>query len=398
MAVKLERLLNNMVVRTASQFSLYILDHFWKKEDKLVVFTGLDGKWYTDNSRYLFEHCLRNNPNDLKFVWVTRNQDLIDRMERDPDMAGRFLHQYSPRGIMTLLRAKVVVHAFLTYDLPIIFSRRTTTLQLWHGIPIKAIGIRENKRSPINNRFKRLQMDVQHTYWMASSETDKRTTMLCTGLPEDRVLVTGYPRNDRLVRNGGETSGPPDKLANKVILYAPTWRPEKAASMFPFPDMDMEELERLLEEFDARLLLRGHYRDDLALREGNAGKLGKKGRIMMANRDLVEDVQELLPQVDVLVSDYSGIWVDYLLLDRPMIFVPYDLEEYAKSPGLMYDFNEVTPGPKVSDFQGFMAALRECLRSPARYQEERRQTRKMFHAYEDGRASERIYEIISKHA
>ena len=83
MAVKLERLLNNMVVRTASQFSLYILDHIWKKEDKLVVFTGLDGKWYTDNSRYLFEHCLRNNPNDLKFVWVTRNQDLIDRMERD---------------------------------------------------------------------------------------------------------------------------------------------------------------------------------------------------------------------------------------------------------------------------------------------------------------------------
>ena len=176
-----------------------------------MVFTGLDGMWYTDNSRYLFEHCVRNNPDGLRLIWVTRNQDLIDRMEKDPEMAGRFLYQYSLPGVVALLKAKVVVHAFLTYDLPVIFSRRTVTLQLWHGIPIKAIGIRENKRSPVNNRFKRLQMDVQHTYWMASSETDKRTTVLCTGLPEERVLVTGYPRNDLLARSRGKAAGEGDQ-------------------------------------------------------------------------------------------------------------------------------------------------------------------------------------------
>ena len=167
--------------------------------------------------------------------------------------------------------------------------------------------------------------------------------------------------------------------------------------MFPFPDMDLEELQRLLEEPDACLLLRGHYLDDVTVRDGAGGAEGG-GRVIMANRDTVEDVQELLPFVDVLVSDYSGIWVDYLLLDRPIIFVPYDLEEYSRSPGLMYDFEEVSPGPKVASFQEFAASLRECLRDPSRMGEERLKARRMFHEHEDSKACERLYRIISGNA
>ena len=402
MTIPLKRALRSKGIRLVSLFVLYAFDWVWRKDKDLIVFTGLEGRWYTDNSRYLFERFVKDHSDRYRTIWVTRNEELIEEMNARPGYEGRFVHQYSAQGIAALLSAKVVINCFWTYDLPLLFSRRTTTVQLWHGIPIKAIGLQEKRLAGTGKNFiYQIWMESQYTYWVASSETDKRTTMLCIGLPDDRVIVTGYPRNDTLVR---QKDGPDGKaslkmpcLSKTTILYAPTWRENAVVRIFPFDDIDMTELDALLEEFDAHLLLRGHYVDDVLGRNGEIdyGNLGSE-RVHLANRDLFEDVQELLPHVDVLISDYSGIWVDYLLLERPIIFIPYDLEDYTRQTGLMYDYDEITPGPKVKGFSELTDALRAYLSEPSKDREERMRVKSMFHKYDDGRACERLYEFISK--
>lgn len=402
MPVPLKRLLGSKGVRLVSLFVLYFFDWVWEKDDDLVVFTGLEGRWYTDNSRYLFEDFVRKRSDKLRIVWVTRNDKLIEEMNSKPEYQGRFVHQYSAEGVITLLRARTVINCFWTYDLPLLFSRRTTTVQLWHGIPIKAIGLQEKRFVGRSRKLLyKLWMESQYTYWVASSEADKRTTMLCTELPEDRVIVAGYPRNDTLVRQRDRPDGKALEklpcLSKTTILYAPTWRTKAVVKIFPFENLDLSQLDALLEEFDAHLLLRGHYVDDVRMRNGSIDYDGLSSeRVHLANRDLFDDVQELLPHVDVLISDYSGIWVDYLLLERPIIFIPYDLEDYTKETGLMYDYDEITPGPKVKGFQEFMDALRAYLSEPSKDADERARVKKMFHEHDDGKACERLFEFVSK--
>ena len=61
----------------------------------------------------------------------------------------------------------------------------------------------------------------------------------------------------------------------------------------------------------------------------------------------------LLSSVDVLITDYSGVFVEFLVTDKPMIFLPYDKDEYEADRGFWFDYNQVIPGPQVYDFEDF---------------------------------------------
>ena len=120
-------------------------------------------------------------------------------------------------------------------------------------------------------------------------------------------------------------------------------------------------------------------------------------RIIVVNRDTIGEVQEILPYVDILISDYSGVWVDFLLVDRPIIFVPYDIESYKQEPGLLYDYDMITPGPKVDSFQEFLTAIDVSLGNPEIDSDRRMRIRDMFHKYDDGLAHERIFDLMRRH-
>jgi CDP-glycerol glycerophosphotransferase (TagB/SpsB family) len=96
--------------------------------------------------------------------------------------------------------------------------------------------------------------------------------------------------------------------------------------------------------------------------------------------------------VDVLVTDYSSIYTDFLLLDRPIIFTPVDLEEYEAERGFFFDYgNDVcTPGPKVRNAEDFLAALDAELSGADPYHLTRGASRSLFHKHTSAGASERI--------
>jgi CDP-glycerol glycerophosphotransferase (TagB/SpsB family) len=107
------------------------------------------------------------------------------------------------------------------------------------------------------------------------------------------------------------------------------------------------------------------------------------------------DFYEILNAIDVLITDYSSLYFDYLLLNRPIIFTPVDLDDYRLNKGFMLEpYDEWTPGDKVFDFHSLMQAMTSAIRQPALYEVERKRLSRIIHAYEDGNSTQRVVKLI----
>ena len=394
----MKRIWERKELSLAIRFCFRLLDYIWPKNRNLVVFCGQRDLGYADNSRYLFERFLEVYGGEFEILWVTRIKDMLDDVSIEQKARDRMVYMYSANGILALLRAKTIFFSWGLPDLPgTAFSKRTMTIQLWHGIPIKRIGLL------LKNLSKREASTIMRdycrfTYWICSSKIERNSIALCTGLQIDDVKITGYPRNDYLIEHKDSRDAKMLKrfpfLDKLVLLYAPTYRRNGEIEFFPFDDFEIEKMNALLEEKDAYLILRTHFLDDDSVRDGTDHHPFGSERIVILNRSSVRDIQEILPYVDVLISDYSGIWMDFLLLDRPIVFVPYDLESYEENEGLLYSYHDITPGPKVLRFDEFLRALNTYAANPLEDSDMRCQIKRIFHEFEDGKAYERIYQLI----
>ena len=211
----------------------------------------------------------------------------------------------------------------------------------------------------------------------------------------DDVWVTGTPRNDYLVKPNSELLSAHKYLNKKIILYAPTWREYgNRSSFFPFDDKNLNDLNEYLESKDAYLLLRGH-REEMERISSNYGE-EHFSRILPAHQKIFPDAQQLLVHVDVLVTDYSSIYLDFLLVDKPIVFLPYDLKEYQSYRGFLFDYNSYTPGDKVFTQSEFIASLTISLNNPSVMSDERKRVRDLFHTHQNGDSSKRILAQIFK--
>ena len=96
------------------------------------------------------------------------------------------------------------------------------------------------------------------------------------------------------------------------------------------------------------------------------------------NYDL--DPQLILKYSDLVITDYSSCYTDFLLLDRPVMFFCYDLDEYLDRWELNFDYDYVTPGPKVWNSDQLIAELEKILQGNDEYEEERQRVKRVFYS------------------
>ena len=242
-----------------------------------------------------------------------------------------------------------------------------TYVQTWHGTPLKRIGIdvvettetAMNGKDEIDQRYRIEARKI--TRFLSAAPFTTRCFASAFGVPEAKVdtlfLEAGNPRNDQLtnatdadVKAAREKLGiPPDK---KVVLYAPTWRDDQHSSRSGYvyrQPLDLDALRRALGD-DWVVLFRAHYlvtnSFDLAAHEG-----------FVLDVSGVDEINEVCLASDLLVTDYSSIYFDYGLLDRPMIFFMYDLDRYANALRGFYLPVDSVPGPIVRTQDELVAAL-----------------------------------------
>ena len=374
--------------------SYYLLEKLVSKDKRIALFFMTE-KYYYDNSKYLFEHMRQKD--DFRSILFTANKSLYAVLQEK--FPCEVVYAWSFKGLFLFLRTRNVIISYGISAAPFspyyLHEKYKHVIYLGHGIPMKKMGLQTKAWQKYGKRYQ-LQ---KYSYMAACSPLEQVLHGAGFNIDINYVWVSGLPRNDYLLsaNNDKALTAKYPYLNQKVILYAPTWREEtQSAEFFPFQDFDSDQLDAFLEKEQAYILLRGHKEDikrDDALSRFDVSKMK---RVIKADQDLFPDVYELLPYVDVLVSDYSSIWIDYLLLDRPIIFVPYDLEDYKKTKGLFLEFEKNTPGFKSNSYKEFEYQIETYLNKPQEHADWRKDIRDMYHAYQDGNSSERVYQLIKE--
>jgi CDP-glycerol glycerophosphotransferase (TagB/SpsB family) len=304
----------------------------------------------------------------------------------------------SPGGFALCLRAGVVFtdHALI----PGLTARRRWCVNLWHGVPIKAIRYFCPQYFPagyLQEQSRSINLLI------SSSDMDQAAMSAGFHLPMEQVAVTGLPRNDLLINperflpllphlERERTALTLLKKGRRLVLYAPTYR-GTSQQQNPVTTITVED-EQLL----AAVLLRQHA--VLGVRAHNFSaqpmfaSLLERGLVVNLPQQEYSNTNLLLEQVDLLVTDYSSIWVDFLLKQRPVLGLCPDLAEYTRERGFLYRLEQVFPGPIVSTIQALATELEQLLGSDFQPDNRYRRTKQLFHAYSDGGNTGRVIDAV----
>ncbi|MBI2642067.1 MAG: CDP-glycerol glycerophosphotransferase family protein, partial [Candidatus Wildermuthbacteria bacterium] len=293
-------------------------------------------------------------------------------------------------------------------------------VMMWHGIPLKKIERDIKKGESVDAKvqqskgFARFMVGVllpwvfrKPDYITTTSPIFQDIFASAFKVRKEQVFMAGFPKNDVYFANipGAEIGVDKETLSKlrelkkpgsqfKTVLYAPTWRDTGGDSFFEKPD-DLKALDDFLFEGHLFFFLKLH---PLAQKSALAVLPGAEYRnIVFVDPD--SDADPLLPFVDILVTDYSGIYFEFLLLDKPVVFFPFDYEKYVtRDRELYFNYEEATPGPRVSTFPDLLEALRKTSHGWDEYGVLREKVRNMCYQYRQGNAADRVSELLEQKA
>ncbi|MFX1393998.1 MAG: CDP-glycerol glycerophosphotransferase family protein [Promethearchaeota archaeon] len=368
-------------------FSLIISKFYDNKvNENLIAFGSTNGNAFTGNSKELFLYLNKNS--NYHCVWFTSSDSILN------DLRKKGYHAESNRKIIKPVKIlKAAKYIFITHGfgdvLLVDFSPDTTVVHLDHGSALKLIGY--GLKTSFLNVFQR----KVHEYWnkrisylTVCSEETKRIKKFSYDLPPERVVITGYPRNRVLEENLIEYQNNIRKKisienSEEILLYAPTFRDYPIQS--PLNDKFLKNLDDFLIRENKILLYKPHPFED---------KISLKKYTNIRSIDPNVDIMDLLLIADVLITDYSGVFFDYLLTLKPILFYPYDLEKYTDARDFFYDYQSLVPGPIVRTEEQLISKLGAIQEWAQQYLEARIKARDKFNKYHDGKAIERIIQLL----
>ncbi len=357
-----------------------------KVDENLIVFGSTNGNSFSGNSRDLFLYLIENS--NYNCVWFTSSEKILkDLKEKNYNVVSN-KKLIKPVKILKAAKYIFITHGFgdiLLVD----FSPDTILVHLDHGSALKLIG-RGLRDSYLNFFQKKVNeyLNKKISYLTVTSEETKRIKAYSYNLPPEKIIITGYPRNEILIKYSKEICEVIKRDLNlqsdhNIILYAPTFRDYKQQS--PLNKKFLKNLDNFLIKEKKVLLYKPHpFEENIDLSSYQKIK----------SIDPNVDIRDLLVIADVLITDYSGVFYDFLLTLRPIIFFPYDLEIYTEGRDFFYNYETFVPGPIVKTGDELIYKLKNINQWDTDYIEIRRIARDKFNQYHDGDATNRIIEFF----
>lgn len=321
-----------------------------------IIFNSTVNRYYNFNTKYLFEYFLEKKVHPVYFV-VDDNELRAKLIQKH---GNHFISSSGLRNKLFILCSRIWVTS--TMETPvggILLSLRRFVYHLGHGVPVKKAGGAEQSV----RWYKKMYYFLVETNFSAFlSPTLKASTRYqqVYGCRSHKMVINPQPRLSIMFADK-----PLMKTAYRV-LYAPTWRNLDSVKLFPFADYSEELLLAALEEMDVEICLHPH-----PIRSAVDFSGVQSPRLKVVFDRPGEDVNQYLSHYDLLVTDYSSIFVEFLALKRPVIFVPYDYSDFGKNIG-MFDFEgDLSTGPNVHTQKDFVLALRNFIQGIDTYQEKR---------------------------
>lgn len=369
----------------------YLVKLITKRERDAIFFGGNHGKFTGDNSWHLYLWWRQNGSH--RCFWITRKKNEYTRLKSQGFEVLHIgtLHYYFN---LHVCRIAFFTHSFLDVfaDLYLIPSDIQVGY-LTHDIaPKRTRHALKNMEISPTDKERSYRETERVDFYISTSEFITRCRSEALNVDPAKFHITGLPRNDILISSNRNV-----KKRGKTVLYAPTWRNRHTCTeLFPFQDFDAYQLVNYLEKNNIKMLIRCH-KNDLkfdSVTSKIAGLTGLSMNIVDATHNEAGDANTLLQDVDVLISDYSGIIHDFLLLDRPIIGVLYDYKAFESEYGFFYDLENDFPGKCVSSMQQLLQEISISLEDPLLGKKERTKLRQLIFQDTDGNSCERIFNLV----
>lgn len=256
-------------------------------------------------------------------------------------------------------------------------------VQLWHGTPIK-----KNDLTDLNE---------QYHYFIISSEIFLNEQKMFTKL-NCKILLNGYPRNDILLNTN---SSKINNDYNLKILFLPTHRYRlingephrvKIFDLFEY-GFDVDNLIEFLTKNNCHLSIKLHpmqrFKNDYLCK-----RMKQSPQIDLIEDNAFSDVNTHLINCDVLISDYSSVIFDFLLIDKPIFLAPFDIHDPYIRDSLRFEYSKIAPGIISYNWNELIKNLSFFIDNGDSQIENRKIMNNRFNYYKDGNSCERLYNCI----
>ena len=349
---------------------------------KRIVFESMWGKKYSCNPKALYEYIDQNHP-EYECIWSFTDQ-------RFPVKGNAIrVRRNSLEYWHYMATAKYLVNN-VNFGDDYIKREGQIEIQTMHGTPLKTLGldVKQDFRTE-EAREKFIQKNQRWNYLIVQGEFMEEKAFPVWHF-EKEILRTGYPRTDELYHCSDERKAELREImgipeGKKVILYAPTWRRKGRFDL----ELDLQLMKEAFQD-EYVLAIRLHH---LA---NKCGDLPNDDPFVI-NLTAYHSIEDIYQITDVLITDYSSVMFDFALLDKPMLFFTYDMEDYSEQlRGLYVDFTSEAPGPLLYDTEGLVDEIRKIDQYQSRYQEKIAAFREKYLTYECENSCEKVFEQVMK--
>lgn len=367
-----------------------IISFFMKRDKRRVIFSAFLVKRFNSNSKYLFLWFL-NNLKEYDSYFVINDKKLRNRL--NATVGNHFIETKTLKGKLFVLGSPLWFVS--TLEMPVggfFLKYKRTVVHLGHGTPLKNIGYLENNIGLIKTVYYNM-VRTNISFSVASSHYFQPIIAGFLRFPVSKILIAGQARNDQLfVKTDFDIKTLVKDIQAKNILYAPTWRASSELKLFPFDDFSYSELEQFLIDNKINIFLRTHPN----LEEKIDPELLKLSNIYLFSGKQYDEIMDYLNKFDLLITDYSSIYFDYLLLDRPMIFLPYDYNQYTEEIGMTVSYEEFTPGYKSFSMKEFFQHIISSFSDNDVYKSERERINALVNFYQKENSKALVNILIQK--
>lgn len=365
-----------------------------KIDPHIIFYESYHGKAMNDNPYAIFKHLVNNEEyKNFTHVWALNDQDNPYANKYKGLKNVRFVKVHSEEYIKYLTKAKYLIN---NVTFPTYFQKKDEQIYIntWHGTPLKTLG--KDMEGPIG-QHKNIQRNFLHSDYILSPNKFTSEKLIDShdleGLYNGEIIEEGYPRMDLTFNTDKEELR--KTLENiieldphkKIILYAPTWRGE-VGSVSNINEELFNHISALNEKIpdDYQLILKVHTL---------LFKYIKHDEQLM-NKCIPDciDTNELLSLVDILITDYSSIFFDYMATNKPILYFMYDKEQYLKKRGMYLDVNTLA-GPICKTTDELAKCIKEIESVQDRYQSVYQEMNEVY-IKRVGDSTQKIVDIIFK--
>lgn len=321
---------------------------------------------YSNNAKALFEYMNDHYKDKINLYWVFNDNEIYLKYK---DKLNCVL--YNSKDFKKLFPKINII--FTTHG-QLIEEKLSNQIyvNLWHGIGPKKAGytLDDLKLAPQDKKFF-LDMRRKTDYMICPTYFWQYIFTTVFKYNASRVLPIAYPKLDEIIYSNGKNNlknilNIDLKEYNKIILYTPTFKKglgrkdenANTKNLFDFEEYDEKQVLDYLEKNNYLLLIKYHPSEETKFQKINHSNVKYITEKMLKKYDL--NINNILNASDILITDYSSLGVEYTILDKPVIYLDNNIEQYKKGRGIMFETGDFWMENKASNVNELLVTISNC--------------------------------------